>query len=446
MTSYKKAWWAALAVKLLIAAMIPLSADEAYYWVWSQFPQLSYFDHPPMVAWLFQLGSFLPHLLVRWPGVVLFHLGFLFWFHILKSQLSEKQILNWFILCLLCPLMGLGTVLILPDSPLFFFFSAALYFFIQALKNPRFKNYAAFGALLGLGFLSKYLIVIPAALFFVDVLVEKDYRHLKIKNLATTVFCGLLFSLPVLIWNWRNDFKSFGFQLHHGLAEGSWHWHWTTDYLLGTLLLLFPYNLYAAFKTPSRGHSKLFAVLSGGGFLFFLLSSFKGSVELNWPSIFFPPLFALSVQWQVHEGSASAERALLKNNLIYWGLIYFLIGALAGFHLIPDLERKLHEPYQAAGWTDLPRTYSPLYSSTYQLASLMWWNSQRPVFKLKGSSRYDFFDELAVSQPEGNIFYLLKEKGNNLPDWLQNGLWAIEEVQNLDENHIVLKISKKDRP
>ena len=33
-------------------ATLPLHYDEAYYWVWTQRLDFSYFDHPPMIAWL----------------------------------------------------------------------------------------------------------------------------------------------------------------------------------------------------------------------------------------------------------------------------------------------------------------------------------------------------------------------------------------------------------
>ena len=36
---------------------LPLFAQEAYYWCYAQHPALSYFDHPPMVAWMIWLGT-----------------------------------------------------------------------------------------------------------------------------------------------------------------------------------------------------------------------------------------------------------------------------------------------------------------------------------------------------------------------------------------------------
>src|SRR3954469_4902550 len=35
----------------------PLVPEEAYYWLYAQHPALSYFDHPPMVAWVISAGT-----------------------------------------------------------------------------------------------------------------------------------------------------------------------------------------------------------------------------------------------------------------------------------------------------------------------------------------------------------------------------------------------------
>ena len=438
MMSYKKVWWISLFAKLLIAAFVPLSADEAYYWVWAHFPQLSYFDHPPFVAWLFKAGTFLPDVLIRWPGILLFHFGFLFWFQILKTRFTEKQILTWLTLCLLCPFTGLGSVLVLPDSPLFFFFSASLYFFFRCLEKSELTSYAAFGAFLGLGFLSKYLIVIPTLLLALYILVEKKKEPLKPKNLLMIVFWGLVFSSPVIIWNYQNGFKSFQFQLQHGLAEGSWHWTWTADYLLGTLCLMFPLNFYWSFRAPKNSFNKVFSFLSFGGFSFFLFSSFKGSVELNWPSIFYPCLFILSLQ-------APFAKIIFKN-ILYWSLMYALVVGLFFSGLLPNLNRKINEPLEAQALAKLPLQKVPLYTSTYQLAALLWWSSGQPVYKLRDSSRYDFFDELPQSLPSAPIFYFLKEEDNTLPDWAYSPPWTIQQLPKPDLGHILWEISRKESP
>lgn len=46
-----------VALRLIAAAVTPLTFDEAYYWTWSKNLALSYFDHPPMVAVVIKLGT-----------------------------------------------------------------------------------------------------------------------------------------------------------------------------------------------------------------------------------------------------------------------------------------------------------------------------------------------------------------------------------------------------
>ena len=56
-------WLLALAaltgLRLLAAAALPLSGDEAYYWTWSHALQPGYLDHPPMVALWMRAGAWL---------------------------------------------------------------------------------------------------------------------------------------------------------------------------------------------------------------------------------------------------------------------------------------------------------------------------------------------------------------------------------------------------
>ncbi len=48
-----------LLLKLVFAVITEVAADEAYYWTWSQQLALSYYDHPPLNAWLLALTDLL---------------------------------------------------------------------------------------------------------------------------------------------------------------------------------------------------------------------------------------------------------------------------------------------------------------------------------------------------------------------------------------------------
>src|SRR5262249_57079206 len=47
------------ALRVAIAAFAPLTDDEAYYRLWALAPAMSYFDHPPMTAWMIAAGMWI---------------------------------------------------------------------------------------------------------------------------------------------------------------------------------------------------------------------------------------------------------------------------------------------------------------------------------------------------------------------------------------------------
>ena len=128
MTQFTWLWIATLIVKLLLSGFLPLAPDEAYYWVWSHNFQLSYFDHPPFVAWLFAIAQPLESVfsLVRWPAVLLGHLAYWFWLPLFRDILDNRGLLVWSALWLLSPLTGPGSMVVTPDLPLLFFWPLAL--------------------------------------------------------------------------------------------------------------------------------------------------------------------------------------------------------------------------------------------------------------------------------------------------------------------------------
>ncbi|HSG68384.1 MAG TPA: hypothetical protein VK994_06745, partial [Bacteroidales bacterium] len=46
-----------LIVRGFLAAFLEFGNDEVYYWTYALYPDLSHFDHPPMVGFLIQLST-----------------------------------------------------------------------------------------------------------------------------------------------------------------------------------------------------------------------------------------------------------------------------------------------------------------------------------------------------------------------------------------------------
>jgi len=399
-------WWYALPIKLLLAVLIPLSNDEAYYWVWSQHLQLSYFDHPPFIAWLFWLGQPLEGLLSapRIPGVLLGHATLLLWIEILKPSLNEKQLFWWLVIMLVSPLMGLGSLMMTPDLPLIFWWSAALLLFLRACRNPQPHRLFYLGAALGMGFCSKYHVVLffPAALL--SLWSTRRLRLLTPLAFASVSAGFLLASTPVWLWNLQNDFISFTFQLNHGLGAESWNPMWTVEYLAGQVLLLLPVVVYYALqrKPPSDMTSTLrwFAWLP---LAFFALTSFKGRVEANWTMVAYPSVLALAVQYRA---DLTWIRRAFQTFAVATAVVLVCIAA---YPMMPDTAAftKLKELYKYQDMADEVRQVDEVYTTSYQTAAQLSYLTGRPIHKLSGVGRTDFYDFLPEANPQTDRYHVV---------------------------------------
>lgn len=431
-------WIFSLLFKIGLAALLPLAPDEAYYWVWSHHLQLSYFDHPPFVAWLFYLGHWLePYAqLLRLPTVLLGHLTFLVWYHILKPQFPWEKYKYWYALAIFSPLVGFGSIVGTPDVPLLLFWSLAIYFFQQCLYHQKARDYFLLGASLGLGFCSKYHIVLFIPLILLYLFFEKKWREVSLKNILYTFIGGLLFSLPVIIWNVQNDFASFRFQIDHGLGKSDWTPDWTLGYLFAEIFLLFPVVLYVAFRAKPSTEYKFLPYLAWGPLIFFFFSSFRGTVELNWPNTAFPVMFALVLF------TKNPRRTALWTST-FWILFYVFAFSAALF--LPEnnaVAQPFREQFRFRPLAPLQKEYQPLYAGTYQIASTIWYENKTPIYKLRGMSRYDFFDTLPQSLPQEDAFYLVQENWSEIPDWVKKMGYKAEIVKKIEPHYMVVKVSR----
>lgn len=402
-------------IKLVVALTFPLVGDEAYYWFWGQNLQLSYFDHPGMVAWLSALSNYLPFA-PKWAAtrlifVVLSTITFFIWLKVFlrrRSQLDSTNInqeLNLFTAFLMLnPFLGLGSILITPDAPLLLFWGLASYYVLKILEKQKSKDYILLGISLGLGFCSKYHIVLFPLVTLIALAFEKRLKVFFSKKVFLTVIFGLLFCSPVLIWNFQNDFASFKFQLSHGFqAPKPYQLWWTTSYLAGQILIFNPILMFSLLFNFKKS---LFKISALGQWLFFLYSSFKAKVEANWP--------------MTSHAAALVDLDTNKKKIIRFSLIYYFVIWLAVpvFFLTDFGKNKMQQlPTSLTVYEIAPQlqAYKPLYGPTYQLSALFSMLTDTPVYKLYGLSRYDFFDTLPQSRPEEKKFYVLKYKTTEWP-------------------------------
>ncbi|MDZ4661507.1 MAG: glycosyltransferase family 39 protein [Pseudomonadota bacterium] len=407
-----------LIVKIILGVVIPLCSDEAYYWVWAHNMQLSFFDHPPMVSWLFFLGIPFERFLSgpRIPGIVLGHITLFIWFKIISPHLDLKK-QKWLLWALLLtPLTGLGSLIITPDLPLLFFWSVSLLFFLKLTAHKKSTDAIILGAALGLGFCSKYHMVLFFPLAFLWLFHQRRELVLPLTAYVNVAVAFLVFSFPVLYWNYTNDFISFKFQLNHGLGQVTSSPYWSLKYIFDQFILILPPILFLAWRKPENRRLDWLRYFGWGPVLFFLITSLKGRVEANWPLVGIPALVSLAVI------NSDSSLNWIKGSVAAWASIFVIILGiiflpLEGFKISNSKIRELRD---MKALLPLTEEYSPLYVSTYQMASLLTYYSRKPIYKLKGVGRIDFFDFLDASMPKDKKFFWIAPSASYLPVWLDS--------------------------
>ncbi len=442
----QKIWWWSLAVKLGLAVVLPFSQDEAYYWVWSKHPQFGYEDHPAMVSWLMWVGNFFESFgqAPRWPSVFLGHLTLLIWILILQRILPdfdvterEQREKTWMWLVLSSPMIGVGSILALPDVPVIFFWSLATLFLCRIVEKQRLVDYIGLGLSLGLGFCSKYHIVIFVIAALIWFFVKRQWKQFSFLKILCTIISGFTASLPVLWWNYKNDYQSFRYQLDHGLGSSSWDFFWTWSFVIGQALLIGPMTIWLAVKAKLSEKYQFIVFTAWTPFVFFLFSSFRGLVEANWPSVAFPAMYALAVARVGH-------LKLLRWTFWPWSVVTIIVVFQ---QIVPSwkdfLPERIYETHYFEPVLPLKKTYSPLYYGSFQMASRVWWEYKSPAFKLYKIRRHDFYDDLQGGPPQEERFYVVRENWIDLPDWITQEAFQIKKIKDLSPEFRLDEITRK---
>ena len=214
-----------LAIHVVLVFGMEPQFDEAYYWMWGQFPDLSYYDHPPLNAWLMGLSSWL-------FGWTIFALRAPTWIALAGTilvlaawsrRLAGDQWWSWFwtalVVYLASPVIACFSSLMYADYLLFFLCLAAAYCFAAFSADweagrPRFRYLFAAALLFGLAGLTKYNAIFLAVGVPIYLLTGPKRRsHFADWRLYAAGLLALLVVSPVLVWNAQHGFASFRFHL-----------------------------------------------------------------------------------------------------------------------------------------------------------------------------------------------------------------------------------------
>jgi 4-amino-4-deoxy-L-arabinose transferase-like glycosyltransferase len=202
--------------RLAVAALLPLSPQEAYYWVFSLHPAWSYFDHPPLTAYVIGVFTYFlgdQAVAIR-LGALLFSFGFSLLAYYLGKELFGSRVGFWAgAISTLLPSFAITALVITPDCPLVFFWTLSGYLTLKAIQDDRYHYHLLSGVSLGLALLSKYTAaLLPASLLLFFLFTPDQRRHLLRWELyGGWVLAALIFS-PVVLWNADHNWVSFAFQ------------------------------------------------------------------------------------------------------------------------------------------------------------------------------------------------------------------------------------------
>ncbi|MDB5327038.1 MAG: dolichyl-phosphate-mannose--protein mannosyltransferase [Phycisphaerales bacterium] len=218
-----------LAMRCVASAVVPLMHQEAYYWMYAQHPSLSYYDHPPMVAWVIGLGTKIfgnTEWGVRVVGGLLMLLNGWLIYEFARGWWGKTVGLMTVALFELSPVyFGIG-FLATMDAPLLTFWLLGLVGFTLAVKSGKAWGWYLCGAGLGGALLSKYtgVYLIPGVGLLL--LFHKPWRKYLISpHPYLAVMLGFSMFSPVLIWNSEHDWASFRFQFLDRFDSGTSHKH-----------------------------------------------------------------------------------------------------------------------------------------------------------------------------------------------------------------------------
>ena len=207
-------------IRAFLAGYLEFGNDEVYYWTYALFPDLSHFDHPPMVGFLIQLttlnlsadsefyirlGSVLLGAFNTW---LIFRIG-----RLLRDELTGLYAAFLYTGSIYAFIIA-GTF-ILPDTPQLTFWLLSLWLLLKVIlqgsEQRTGKWFLLAGVSTGLALLSKYTSVFILSGVFLYMLFI-DRRWFRRWQVYAAAIIALLLFLPVLIWNFGNDFISFTYQ------------------------------------------------------------------------------------------------------------------------------------------------------------------------------------------------------------------------------------------
>ena len=356
-----------------------LLPDEAYYWVYSQYMNWGFFDHPPFVAVWVTISDFLftDELGVRFFSSISFSLLiYLVWITI-DHTLKKKFTWLFIVLVFSTALLNVYGFITTPDTPLLFFFALFLCSYKEYLTQRNTVSYLLLSlAITGMMY-SKYQgILIVLFIFLSNWKLAKDYK------IWLVCLGALVLYIPHIHWQYVNDFPSVRYHLYERASVATYKFEYTLMHFVNAIAILgFTFIvMYKAFfkgiKSNDLFHKGLNYIISGF-FIFFLVASFRGHVQAQWIAPIMLPLILITFNYLVENNTQlKLFNYLAIANII---IILFVRIMIANEGIIP-VKLDFHGNKQ---WTlkvkELTKGSDKLFINSFQNASIYWFYTKEKI-------------------------------------------------------------------
>jgi len=305
---------------------------------------------------------------------------------IVEKLVAKKNAPLFYVIVLSIAVLQASGFNAVPDTPLIFFTALFFWSYRKFLQHTNWANSFLLGLITAALFYSKYhglLVVLFTVL-----------SNLKLLTRYQTYFAGLvalLFFIPHLWWQYQHDWVSFRYQLLENNVE-QYKPSFTVEYIVGQLLLPGPFAgiilLPAAFLFNAREtFDRALKFTLVGIYIFFFVSSFRGSVEGNWTAPAIVPLVILSHNYFSQSASSFAIRGykwlvrLLPVTLVL--VLFARIAMIVDVLPVQAIRERFHSWHT---WPQIMRQRTKglpvVFENSYQRASKYWFYSGQITYSL----------------------------------------------------------------
>jgi len=383
--------------KIVILSLLPLTGDEAYFIKWGQNLSFGYYDHPPMVAWLIYLMSFVndSFIFFRFFTVITtFVAAFVIYKIALLYKVREAKAFFVALIFLASPI-DLLLALMTNDIALLFFGSLGTLFLLYSLEKKAWFGYALLaGIFLGSAFLSKYF-----AVFLMISLVIYAFVTYKIKAIKTVLVVTIIvlgFIAQNLYFNYNSCWNNIMFNFFARTSENSYNIKTVLGYFGLILYIVTPWGLYQLYKTSYEKTNllrllKYILILAFG--IFFIVS-LKNKIGLHWFLLFVPYIFLLFVNLN----DDKLTKVFKYNYIFTFVHVAILLVVLA----VPKSLLENHKKYSDILMYTQPQEVCKeidkladdrIFTYGYSTASVLSYHCQKEITVLFSTSKYGRMDD-----------------------------------------------------